>query len=515
MTDQKFAQQAAIECSSAATAAHIGGGEGRPFWNPEATQFMYVPAFQFQPYPGCGKYRYAITDSEGREHSFESRSSGASLEPVWKDIPEGVTELRVFATDAEGKDAALAGARTFFRLSPFPADLPGPAGGYREAAARAYDHAFAQSFIQHWLTDGTPDPDYDRYVYPSKMISYVIEAMVHYSSLRPEHAAAALTVAKNAADWLIGITPGEREPTAHIPPTYCIDFRDHPETRTNLKATERIDWVMMIYPARVGTAYLGLERATGERRYFDAALRIGEWYRDNVRENGSWPFILRKSTGEVISSHYCAPMAIIVPFLECLFDRTGDEVWRKLAEGAVEYTEKKMLPTYNWEGQFEDSSCSENYSNLSHYAATPLIRYWCRYCRDDEKRMAQADELMRFVEDQFVVWRRPAPWNRNRFDTSTWMTPFGAEQYKWYMPIDASTADICRTFLAMYRAGRGELHLEKAKALADAITRSQRPDGMIPTYWMNEEYLNGKNLWINCMFFSAMALEDIAEETEV
>ena len=113
MTDQKFAQQAAIECSSAATAAHIGGGEGRPFWNPEATQFMYVPAFQFQPYPGCGKYRYAITDSEGREHSFESRSSGASLEPVWKDIPEGVTELRVFATDAEGKDAHLPGPGPF------------------------------------------------------------------------------------------------------------------------------------------------------------------------------------------------------------------------------------------------------------------------------------------------------------------------------------------------------------------------------------------------------------------
>lgn len=207
-------------------------------------------------------------------------------------------------------------------------------------------------------------------------------------------------------------------------------------------------------------------------------------------------------------------MAIILPFLEALAERTGDGEWRKLAEGAVAYTEKKMLPTYNWEGQFEDSSCSENYSNLSHYAATPLIRYWCGFCRDDEEKMAQADELMRFVEDQFVVWKRPAPWNRNHFDTSTWLTPFGAEQYKWHMPIDASTADICRTFLAMYRAGRGELHLEKAKALADAITRSQRENGMIPTYWMDEEYLNGKNLWINCMFSSALALEDISRETE-
>jgi len=31
---------------------------------------------------------------------------------------------------------------------------------------------------------------------------------------------------------------------------------------------------------------------------------------------------------------------------------------------------------------------------------------------------------------------------------------------------------------------------------------------------MDEEYLNGKNLWINCMFSSALALEDISRETE-
>lgn len=235
MTDPKYSMQAENECSSAATAAHIGGGEGRAFWNAEATQFMYVPAFQFQPYPGCRKYIYKVKDCKGTERVFESRSHSASLEPVWRDIPEGVTELRVYATDDAGNESALIGARTFFRLSPFPDNLPPAAESYRESAARAYDYAFGQSFIQHWLTDGTPDPDYDRYVYPSKMIAWVTDAMVHYAGLRTERAADALAVAKNAADWLIGITPKDGEATAHIPPTYCIDFRDNPETRTNLK----------------------------------------------------------------------------------------------------------------------------------------------------------------------------------------------------------------------------------------------------------------------------------------
>ncbi len=514
MTDPRFAMQAAEECASAATSAHAGGGPGRPFWNPQSTEFMYVPAFQFAPQPGCAGYRYFARGSDGVTRTFDAPTASASLEPLWRDLPEGVVELTVRPFGADGALWPLCGARTFFRLSPFPADLPSAARNWRDSVLAAYDYAFGQSFLTHWLEFGTPDPDYDRYVYPSKMIPTIIEAMINYSRLRPERSVDAMRIARASADWLIGITPGDGAPLAHLPPTYYINWRENPETRTNLKATSRIDWIMMIYPAQVGAAYIRLWKATGVEKYLNEAIKIGAFYRDHAEENGSWYMIRRLSTGEPVNGHFCGPMELILPFLESLGEVTGDVVWKKLAEGAVGYVEKRMLSSYNWEGQFEDSPCSENYNNLSHYCAAALVRYRCRNCPGDEEKMAEADDLARFLEDQFVVWKTPAPWNKSHFDPSLWHTPCAMEQYDWYVPIDNSAADIAQTFLAMYKAGRGELWLEKAKALCDSITRVQRADGMIPTHWMNDDFRNGKNLWISCMFQTARIMLEMSESLE-
>ena len=511
MTSKDFARQALQECNSGATTAHHGGGEGRPFWNGYSFQFMYVPAFQFQGIPGVSRYRYVATDAAGATHSFEAESAEALLEPIWKNIPEGVVQLQVYALDDKGEPAHLVGARTFFKLAPFASDLPPAARSYHEAAMRVYDYAFRQSFIRHWLTHGTPDPDYDLNVYPSKMIPAVVTAMIDYAKISPEHAEDALQIAKNAADYLIGITPGQGEPMAGIPPTYQLDFREHPETRNNLKAEEYFDRVMMIYPAHAGSAYLALEAATGEQRYLDAALSIGAYYHDHVEENGSWYLLRSRTTGESVSANYCAPLERIIPFLMALHERTNESVWKELADGAMSYVENDVLLSYNWEAQFEDSRTSANYSNLTHYGADALIRHYCRYHADSAEHMAAADDLMRFVEDQFVIWKKPSPWNRKNFDTSLWQTPCGLEQYRWHVPIDASTVDIARTFLAMHRAGRGELHLEKAKALANSITRAQQDDGMVPTHWMTPAHMKGEDFWINCMFDSARALTELAE----
>ena len=132
----------------------------------------------------------------------------------------------------------------------------------------------------------------------------------------------------------------------------------------------------------------------------------------------------------------------------------------------------------------------------------------------DENKMKIAEELVRYIEDQFVVWNRPAPWNKDSADTSLWPVPCALEQYNWYVPIDASAANIINTFVAMYKAGRGELYLAKAKALADTITRVQHEDGMIPTHWHTEKALEGDNFWINCMIAAADAVETMSELVE-
>lgn len=513
MTKDELNKQAKDEsCGEVITAFH-DLGIANPFWNAEAFQFMYAPSFQFQPISGCKKYRFTAKDENGKVHTFDAPKPSAPLTDIWKDLPEGVVELTVKTVNEDNSEGYLIGARTFFKLAPFNADLPKAKCSYRECAARAFDYIMNLDFVQYWLKNGVPDPNYLLNVYPSKTHSSIIDAMVSYMSLCPEKADDALKIATSVADYLLKITP-DKGALKDVPPTYNLNYCEVAQSHFKGSVVEeRQNTIMMIYPSYVGKAYLQIEKITKDKKYLDAAIKIGEFYYNSVLENGSW-YIIIDENAKPVSFNYCDPLPNVVPFLMWLYERTGDKKWKELTDNAIAYVEKNTLLKYNWEGQFEDSGLSSNYSNLTHFGADALVRYYAAYHSDDESKMKIADDIMRFIEDQFVVWNRPAPWNKDSEDVSLWPVPCALEQYNWYVPIDASAAIIIRTFVSMYKAGRGELHLAKAKALADTITRVQHEDGMIPTHWMDEETLNGHNFWINCMIATANAVEEMAELTE-
>ena len=307
-------------------------------------------------------------------------------------------------------------------------------------------------FIRYWLDNGKPDPNYLLNGYPSKMHSSVINAMLKFAAFCPEKADNALKIAKSCADYLFEITPHDNGPMDGVPPTYKLEVCEASNHDYGEVVRSRSNTVMTLYPSYVGKAYLLLEEKIKERKYLDAAITIGEFYLKNVLQNGTWNLIIDGKTGETISSNPCDPLANIVPFLMMLYERTGDGKWKTLAGNAITFVEKNTLLTYNWEGQFEDSGLSVNYSNLTHFGAAALVRYYAKYYSDDESKMKIADDILRYIEDQFVVWNRPAPWNKDSADTSVWPTPCALEQYNWYVPIDSSSANIIMTFVAMYKS---------------------------------------------------------------
>ena len=117
-------------------------------------------------------------------------------------------------------------------------------------------------------------------------------------------------------------------------------------------------------------------------------------------------------------------------------------------------------------------------------------------------RNAEACEMVDWCEDQFVVWSDPI----HNMDWKNWKTPTALEQYDYYTPIDASMGDMVGAFAAAYKATGNGLYLEKSKALADNITRHQRTDGTIPTYFDSRK---GSD-WVNCMVYVADRLEFLA-----
>ena len=494
---------------------------GRPFWNRYATQFMFNPCFEFTPLPDCFHYRFTAIDCNQKIHTFEAETPMALLTPIWGDLPEGNVELRGEALREDGSPRCLIGARYFYRMAPFggPDAYPPKARSYRECARMAFRFSYEMAPVQYWLTHGKPDPNYGLNIYPSKMSASIINTMLAYASMDSENAENAIQIAKNVADYMLTITYGDESPLKGLPPTYHMGFR------------EPLDWdnnplyktLMMFYPAQMGLAYLKLADVTGDGRYVDAAMTIANYYRDHVLESGSWPLSCSVATGESIYDNECIADDII-PFLLDVYKRTGEPVWKELVDNAHRHRSARMY-TYHWEGQFEDSPASAEYSNLSHFGADEMIKYIAQNMADDPEAIAQAEDMMRYVEDQFVVWGKHAPdnrWSRRAGrpvlsdDKADWVSPSALEQYHWYVPIDDSAAWIMDTFLSLYKATGKPLLLAKACALADSITRVQNPKtGMINTHWTRKTcQTDNVDFWLNCHNHTAFFMLAMANALE-
>ena len=512
-----YAEQALREYNSEECSPHPGGVNGRPFWNIHSSQFMFVPTLQFPRLPKGRKYLFTAEDQNGALHSFVSETATASLAPIWAELPEGLVTLKVEALDRNGTLLHLAGVRTFYKLAPFPGRdaYPKKARSYRESALAALRYVYNDPAVQYWLSHGAPEPDYPHNVYPAKTIESVIRAMVAYAKLEPKHAESALTLARRAADYLLSISFPEGHPLAFLPPTYSFKGLNAESVNKVAPAAWGCQGTtMMIYPVSAGLGYLALAEATGDAKYLEAALRIAEYYKRTVLPCGSWYLLYDCETGKPLSNNICIEFRF-VDFFHTLYERTGDAAWRELELGHYQYISDVCLKTYSWEGQFEDVKISGNYQNLTHFAANKMIGYIAENLSDDEARVAEAAELMRYVEDQFVVWGAFPRWDTN----AAFMphhTPAGLEQYFCYCPIDSSTTTIMTAFTDMYRLKKDRLYLEKALTLGDMVTRMQNPEtGMSPTFWMGENCSEGyRNFWINCQIHVAFSMLRLAELTE-
>ncbi len=506
-----YAKQALEEYSNEATSAHPGGVNGRPFWNINASQFTFAPSFQFPWIPYSGKYNFIATDKNGVEHTFTSEFPTASLAPIWKDIPTGFVELKV-----RSQSGKAVGTRTFFKCDPFPGReaLPKRARSYREASLASYRFLYNDEISQHWLKYGLPKPDYCHNAYPSKMHSSVISVMVEYATKYPENSENAMRIARNAADYLLSITYPAGHVLEGLPPTYSFENMDAESVNKVAPAAEKcLGTIMMIYPIHVGNAYLALYEATKDQKYYDAALKIADFYKKNMCPEGSWYLLYDCESGKNLKDNLCLDFKFVV-FFQKLYELTNDQEWLKISKAHVQYISEICLKNYNWEGQFEDVAVTGNYHNLTHFTANQMIEYIAKNLSDDNEKIEIAKDLMRYVEDQFVVWGEFPNWSNSPVDKRH--TPAGLEQYLCYVPIDSSTATIVRGFINMYRLTKERLYLEKAMALADSITRMQDSEtGLIPTFFIGENCAYGRiNYWINCQIFTTRVLLELSELTE-
>ena len=191
-----------------------------------------------------------------------------------------------------------------------------------------------------------------------------------------------------------------------------------------------------------------------------------------------------------------------------------EEAERRLEARGV----RVSLKTWNWEAQFEDTALTAKFQNMGHQDADGTAIYLLRRFPGDPARRAQAEELLRFTEDQFICWE--APWKGRRLpsdlregfwskDTDNWHTPAGMEQFDCRWPIDSCTGKLLATCLALHKATGEARWLQKATALADSMTQMVQPDGRLPTWWLQPD--DSRNDWHSDMIQAVEALEELDE----
>ena len=513
--------------------------KGIPFWNDYAVFFRYAPAFKFKPVAGAVRYRFTLmrTDATNRvpSASFLAGSPEAPLSPVWDGLSNARWTVFCDGMDSNGKSLGSSGARTFVKTAAFTGCHAGAKRSYREAARMIYEYMTALPAMKTLVETGRPDQNYQHNAYPSKTHAAHVMAMLDWAASDPANGEKARRFARASGEYLLSQLERPDAPLAYWPPTYgrkplaCDQSGKDGKKRHAMVgndpegAAKYRGQVMSLYPADVGVAFLALAKATGDGRYIEAAKGIGETYLKIRRSDGTWALKYWLETGEVQCGNNLVPTRPMALF-EKLADVTGDVKWRKAADDCFVWLEKGPLSDWNWDGQFEDIEPRPPYQDLTKHNAIETLFYLLKRRSEDSLSLAKARDLLRWSEDQFVFWEPPcgpddeleSPGGKNKkFYPGRWHYPSVYEQYSCYISIDASASKMIAAYLAMYRVDGDPLDLEKAKALADAITQVQEPSGRVPTFWsagskagwLAEERYD----WLNCMASCAKALMDVAD----
>ena len=491
----------------------------RPFWNINARRFIYAPSFDLPEVKGATNYLFTIKGPGEKTLTFTAAKPWAPLSPVWDKIAEGYTTLVVEGVDASGKTVGKAGDKEFYR-SPAFSGMPGNAAvSYLEASRRGLKAIYDAPHVRYWLTKDKPDPTYARYCYPNKIIGGLMRAMTAYAKVAEtkEDRDNALLIAKRNADYLLSLRYPADYRFAGIPPTYLGTDVNKP-IKNALEPIEK-NWFMVPSAIDPALGLLDLYDVTKDARYLNAVKGIANTLLKTQEKDGTWPYMANKITGASEAEQRLIPTWVIF-----FFDRLDKQYqlkdYRAAREKAWQWVVNNPLKSYQWDGQFEDIKPRAAYMNLAREQACDVAMLLLSDAKPSKENIAKADELLRFAEDQFVVWspvtdpdawRKVMPERRKRVEL--WITPAVLEQYACYDPVARSSAILINAYIRAHEVTNNALYLAKAKALANAMLEGQayinstyKGTGEIPTWNMKIPPSN----WLNNSYYAAEAVLNLA-----
>lgn len=491
-------------------------------WNVYAKKFMYAPYFDFsgteltkEEKSRTFGYRFTVyLGSQGAEvyissgdfnekfvkpgpadtlhskkWSFLAKEPKASLSPIWNDIPFAYVWLIARAVDAKGQTVKEIGRRAFLHDKPYKLTASMPARPYREAAIKAQEYINTMSGVRSWMTGPLPDLNYAHNSYANKIIGETVAMEVRYAREVPSMAEQALTIARNAAAFLISQSRPLGTRLEYFTPTYYGN---------KLKAGDAAnkDATMTMDVCYVAQAFLDLYDLTGEKKYYDHVLGMASTFSKIQLADGSFYTKIKFSDGSPLTDAK-AMLHPLLNLLRRLKDQYGVQDFVQMQSKAEAWMDGEAIASFDFHGQFEDVSVAglKPYQNLTNCTAAPYASYLLTKSGRSRKDIDNARDLIRLSEDQFVYWDVL----RKADGTKAVSVPCVFEQYSYATPVDNSACNVANALLDLYEVTGDKLAYYKAKALIDNITRMQNATtGQIPTTWDVRSNESGRTFWINC-----------------
>ena len=482
-------------------------------WNIWATRFVDPPTFTWKPVAGAAGYvvQFALAaDKQARTVRLDQPAYDMTGD--WAALRPGCVDMIGWSVDGRERAISVAWRKRFWKTSGFDGVRQEPLD-YAASLHKnvAYLLAPAKDEVQPYerglprsIWSATEDSvtgtrrflAFPALHHPSFVFAFLAYARTFLDSPR---AADAIQQAKAYGDWLLQY---------RLPADWACALFPF-STIQNGKHEGLVEGrnITLFRAARAGEAMLWLHRQFKDDRYLAYAKHLADAYVRMQRPDGSWPYRVDPKHGKVVeqyTSNGVTP-ARLLGMLEAI---EPNDSYRAAREKAIAWMMQNPVRTKRWQGMFEDIGAQGAFRNLEHFDVNELIRYCVHYRAQDESYVSTAEQLNRYIEDQFVVWEEGDP------SIADWCPPCTVlEQYTCYRPMECHTGHWLVSLLALHRATGNQTYLDKAVAAGNAIVRGQDPESGAYSTWGYDSRFGKSLLMLNWPGCNAVAVEALVQLT--
>jgi rhamnogalacturonyl hydrolase YesR len=492
--------------------ARVGPSLEQTGWNVYSRRFVDAPTFTWKPLDGAAAYvvRFAHEDDKAAR-TVRLDAPTYDMTRDWPSVGVGCIDMIASAVDGNGQELGPAWRKRFYKSPGFDGVKQQPVDylasiernlAYLLAPARDKVEDFERGFPRScWASSEESATGRRRLLsFPALHHPSFIFAYLGYARQFPDrqYASEAVHQAKQYGDWLLANRlPGEWR---------CGLFPF--STIQNGKTEGYIEGrnITLFRSARVGEAMVCLFKHFKDQQYLDYARHLADTYVALQRPDGSWPYRVDPKDGRVVEE-YTSNAVTPARLLGLLEQIEPNASYAAAREKAAQWVMENPVRTRRWQGMYEDVGATVPYRNLEHWDANEMIRYLVHYRRGDAEAARVIEDLNRYIEDQFVVWR-----DGDRAIEDRCPAPTVLEQYVCYRPMESHTATWIRSLIALHRATGNDTYLTKAINAGNSIVSAQQESGAYSTWGYDPRF--GRPLltqdWTGC---NAVAVDGLLQLT--